>query len=219
MPPAARKRSSTRSQASRGPTVSGFDQVHRHLRGVARPAGRARGSPVRARRPRPRRASARSGSGHPDVEGDERSAAPRRPSRRRSGAGRTDPSSGGRSSKAWRRDVGQRALRPVEEARHAVLVGEPRGEGIAGRRWRRPMRSRRAVRTAPRRPPRGGGGRRRGARRSRISIAAVARAPGRLLAHEREHRSVVVGVDVQVEQVAADGVGELRAAARDPGPR
>ena len=32
---------------------------------------------------------------------------------------------------------------------------------------------------------------------------------GRLLAHEREHSSVVVGVDVQVEQVAADGARQL----------
>ena len=50
-------------------------------------------------------------------------------------------------------------------------------------------------------------------------MAAVATARGRLLAHEREHRSVVVGVGVQVEQVAPDGAGQLRPAARDPGPR
>ena len=56
------------------------------------------------------------------------------------------------------------------------------------------------------------------ARRSRSSTAAVATRAGRLLADEREHRSVVVGVGVQVEQVAAGGLGERGAAARASRP-
>ena len=143
-PPARRARSrghlSRRRRGRRpsaGPTDVGVDQVHRHLHAVAdgeaeRPDARVRGSPRRSAR-----ASSRSAR---RARRCRRRAAARAPTHVAPavGCGRGRTAVGRQLAERVAPHVGQRPLGPVEEARHAELVGQPRVRSGPGRGARRP---------------------------------------------------------------------------------
>jgi hypothetical protein len=121
---------------------------------------------------------------------------------------RRGPDVGAQALEGLAANIRQRALGPVEEGRHTQLLGDPHGEPVPRRQRVRQRRARQrheghhvddadawvdplvVTQVEP------GDGR-------------AGHRPGTVLADQRQHRTVVVRVDVGVEQSLAGGLCEL----------